>query len=93
MPPIRTFAIVGFIAAVAVLAIIVGTRSTVLDGEVMAGYIRRSAPVTRCEDAELRRTGALFTCTLEGADGDPYERQYFMDRDGTIYDAGNAGQR
>jgi hypothetical protein len=91
--PIRTFTIVGFIAAVAVLAIFVGTRRTILDGEVMAGYIRRSAPVVRCQDAELLRTGALFTCTLQGAAGDTYEREYFMNRDGTIYDAGNAGQR
>jgi hypothetical protein len=90
VPPIRTFAIVGFIAAVAILAILVGTRPTILDGEVMAGYIRRTAPVTTCEDAELRRTGALFSCTLEGAAGDSYEREYFMDRDGAIYDAGNS---
>lgn len=92
MPPIRTLAIVGFIAGVALLAIIVGTRPTILDGKVMAGYIRRSAPVTRCEDAELTRNGALFTCTLEGAAGDSYEREYFMNRDGVIYDAGNSRQ-
>ena len=92
MPPIRTLAIVGFIAAVALVAILVGTRPTVLDGEVLVGYIRKSGPVTRCEDATLTRTGALFTCTLEGASGDAYEREYFMNRDGVIYDAGNARQ-
>ena len=85
--------IVAFIAAVAVIAILVATRPTVIDGEVMAGYIRRSVPVTSCEDTELTRTGALFTCTLAGASGDAYERQYFMNRDGTIYEAGDAGER
>ena len=89
MPPVRVVAIIGFVVAVAVVAVVVGLRPTIVDGRVMTGFLRRSAPVTSCSDAELTRNGALFRCMLEGAGDESYEREYFMDRNGTIYDAGN----
>ena len=89
MPRIRTYAIICFVAAVALAGVLVGTRSTIVDGRVMAGYLRASVPAEHCSDAELTPRGAVFHCTLAGAD-ETYERSYFMDRDGRIYDGGNS---
>ncbi|MEJ7602412.1 MAG: hypothetical protein WKG01_31260 [Kofleriaceae bacterium] len=89
MPRIRTYAIICFVVAVALVGVLVGTRSTIVDGRVMAGYLRASAPVERCSDAELTPRGAVFHCTITGSDAS-HQRSYFMDRDGRIYDGGNS---
>ncbi len=86
----KQYATIGFIAAVAVLAIVVGTRTTQISGRVMAARIHEQLPDrdllrVECEDKiPVRRHGARFVCTHVGNRGNRLEVEYEMSREGSL---------
>jgi hypothetical protein len=88
----KTYATVGFITVVAVVAIVVGTRPTVMRGHVIAGKILESLKSQgehrieriECDDEiPIRFSGAKFECTVFGG-GDSLDVAYEMARDGSL---------
>jgi hypothetical protein len=91
---VKTAASVSFIATVAVIAVIVGSRSTVLDGRVLeADLLPRLRATPRHQrlasmscDAKIPVTtdGAQFRCALVRDDGATVIAQFTMDRAGSF---------
>jgi len=83
---------VGFIGVVAVAGIVVGTRSTVADGRVMAADMLEQARKTdrRVERIECDRAipigtqGAKFRCRYFGGEGSTALVEFTMDRAGSL---------
>ena len=88
---VKQYATIGFICVVAVLAIVVGTRTTTISGRVMEAnlydQVKEQEPALQrieCEDEiPIRRWGAKFVCTLY-APGDSLDVEYQMARDGSM---------
>jgi hypothetical protein len=87
----KTYLAIGFIAAVFVIAVVVGTRRTVARGNVMAAdlFDQLKAQDDRLERIEcdeaipIGDSGATFTCTLFASD-DAVDVEYTMARDGSM---------
>jgi hypothetical protein len=88
---VKTAATLVFIAGVGAGAVLVGTRSTVASGSVMAAdllsQLRRGNPhLARLEcdpEIPIRVAGAVFQCTLTEDDGSTARIEYTLDRDGS----------
>jgi hypothetical protein len=76
---------------VGLVAVVVGTRSTVIDGRVMAGrlfeQLKAQEPgyeAVDCDDEiPIGHHGARFSCTLH-ANGEAMDVEYEMSRDGSM---------
>jgi hypothetical protein len=85
----RTFATVGFIAAVAAGAIYLAQRPTIARGDVMAAQLseqfeQQGVTLVRCDrEIPITVSGAVFECTLEGPLGTT-TAVFTMARDGSI---------
>ena len=79
-----------FIGAAAAAGIYVGTKPTVISGEVMAGNMMeqvKSKGVTRitCDDKiPVTNNGAVFKCQFHASDGSTARFEYTMNRAGAL---------
>ncbi len=88
---VKQYATIGFICVVAVVAVVVGTRTTTISGRVMEAnlydQVKEQEPALEriaCDDEiPIQRWGAKFVCTLH-APGDAVEVEYQMARDGSM---------
>ena len=87
---VRSFAALVFIGAAAAAGIYVGTKQTVISGEVMAANMLEQvkekgvSKITCDEKIPVTRTGAIFTCHFHRDDGATAQFEYKMDRAGTL---------
>ncbi|HEU0036837.1 MAG TPA: hypothetical protein VFQ53_39780 [Kofleriaceae bacterium] len=90
----KTWLTVAFIAAVSAAGVLIGTRTTVADGRVMAANLYEeihSKPQGKgldrveCDpEIPIGHYGAVFHCTLHGDDGSTAKLEYHMKRDGSL---------
>ena len=86
----RTLAAIAFIAAAAVLAIVLARTPTVADGRVieadLLAQLREHGVVGLACDPKIpiRRTGAAFSCRATLDDGSTQTIAYIMDRAGGL---------
>jgi len=89
---------IGFIVVVGVLAVVIGTRRTVVRGDVMADDLRRlleqrGTPVDRldCDDEiPIGHDGARFVCTMYQGEV-AVDVEYTLTRDGALVGGRFAG--
>ena len=87
---VRSFAAIVFIAAAAAAGIYVGTKKTVIRGEVMAANMLEQVKgkgvtkITCDEQIPVTNTGAVFTCHFHGNDGSTARFEYTMNRAGAL---------
>ena len=87
---VRSLAALVFIGAAAAAGIYVGTRKTVIKGEVMAENMMEQVKekgvtkITCDEDIPVTSAGAVFQCRFEGNDGSTARFEYKMDRAGAL---------
>jgi len=87
---VRSFAAVLFIGAVAAVGIYVGTRPTIIHGDVMAADLltqQRKKDVVKVEcdpRIPLTATGATFECLLVDSEGSSARVRYKMSRAGKL---------
>jgi hypothetical protein len=89
---VKTYATVGFISVVVIGAIVIGTRTTVMRGDVIAAKLLENLKESgeqrieriECDDEiPIGYSGAKFECTVFGG-GDSMDVEYEMARDGSL---------
>jgi len=87
---VRSLAVLVFIGAAAAAGIYVGTRKTVIKGDVMAENMMEQVKdkgvtkITCDERIPVTTEGAVFRCQLHASDGSTALFEYKMDRAGAL---------
>jgi hypothetical protein len=87
---VRSFAALVFIGAAAAGGIYLGTKKTVIKGEVMAANMleqvkKKGISKIICDDAiPVGTEGAVFKCQFHADDGSTAQFQYTMNRAGAL---------
>ncbi|MDQ3334313.1 MAG: hypothetical protein M4D80_04065 [Myxococcota bacterium] len=87
---VRSFATIVFIGVAAAAGIYVGTKKTVIAGEVMAANMLEQvkekgvSKITCDEKIPVGIEGAVFKCDFNGNDGSTARFEYTMNRAGAL---------